>query len=60
MDGRPANVAAALQDVPVPILVPKVVGLGFDGIWVDRYGCADDGRDRFAFLHQISYRFISF
>ena len=45
MKGRPADWAAELVGVPVADLVSRLAAAGFDGVYVDRFGYADDGRN---------------
>jgi phosphoglycerol transferase len=39
--GRPADYPAALQGLPVEVLLPSVAAAGFDGLWVDRAAYKD-------------------
>jgi phosphoglycerol transferase len=43
MKGRPQDWAAETETLSTSTLVRGLVAAGFDGIWIDRYGCADRG-----------------
>ncbi|MGI8430046.1 MAG: hypothetical protein ACR2OB_12280 [Solirubrobacteraceae bacterium] len=38
MLGRPADWAAALNDRPPAQILPGIAAVGFDGVWIDRFG----------------------
>jgi phosphoglycerol transferase len=43
MKGRPADWESQTTAMPVPTLMAGVVAAGFSGIWIDRFGYADNG-----------------
>ncbi len=42
--GRPEDWASQLGAKPLSLVVPAVAASGFEGIYIDRFGYADDGR----------------
>lgn len=44
MHGRPADWASQLATAPLTKILPAVSAVGFDGVYVDRLGYADNGK----------------
>lgn len=52
-EGTPARLAVGTVNLPPELLVPMVSAAGFQGIYVDRFGYADDGSAVETQLRQI-------
>jgi len=53
MRGRPADWQATFADRPAAELVPAIVAAGFQGLWLDRSGYADDGEQAVKDLRKV-------
>ena len=54
MKGRPQDWASQAQNLPLPTLLDGVVAAGFSGIYIDRYGYADNADSLTKQIHAIT------